>query len=263
MCAAFSGRILGVVEDTENGLQRYLRLDTLPVPVYSVARSPLKEAEDCLAGEAIVFSTEAILRDLGEILPGRQACVIGFGKIGAGIARALHGRHVRVVVIDTDPVRQAQAIALGYGRAATLTDALQAADLVFCATGNRALNAGNLLHLRDGAYVATVTSRDDELDLAGAGPLLHREDVAAGVVRYRHAEGHFHLLNDGNAVNFLHSSAIGPSIHLVKAEIIAALAHLMSEPHDPGLYEVSSQVRASIAAAWMDAFHTPAVTANA
>lgn len=105
VCKVFSGRIAGVVEDTENGLRRYLALGALPCAVYSVARSPLKEPEDRLVGEAIVFSVESLLRRLGEILPGRQACVLGFGKIGAGIAAALYARHVRVIVLDTNPVR--------------------------------------------------------------------------------------------------------------------------------------------------------------
>src|SRR6266545_1625831 len=126
VCTAFSGRIAGVVEDTENGLRRYLELVRLPCPVYSVARSPLKEPEDRLVGEAIVFSVESLLRRLGQVLPGRRACVLGFGKIGAGIAAALHARHVRVIVRDTDPVRQAQAIAVGYG-SATLPEAMAAA----------------------------------------------------------------------------------------------------------------------------------------
>ena len=38
-CARFTGRILGVVEYTENGLGRYLEAGKLPRPVFSVARS--------------------------------------------------------------------------------------------------------------------------------------------------------------------------------------------------------------------------------
>lgn len=256
VCQKLPGLIHGVVEDTENGLRRYLALPDLACPVYSVARSPLKEPEDRLVGEAIVFSVESLLRRLGEVMPGRQATVIGFGKIGAGIAASLHARHVRVVVYDRDPIRQAQAVATGYGRAA-LQDALAQADLVFSATGNRAIGMEELACLRDGAFVAGATSADDEFDLAGLASLrsgFERDDVVPGIARYTCHGRSFSLLGSGNAVNFLHTSAIGPAIHVIKAEIIAAAARLVTHPHGPGLYEVPHETRAEIATAWLDAF---------
>ncbi|MFC4060227.1 adenosylhomocysteinase [Planomonospora corallina] len=256
VCAARPGLIAGIVEDTENGLRRYQELPHLPCPVYTVARSPLKEPEDRLVGEAIVFSIESLLRRLGEVLPGRQACVLGFGKIGAGVASALHARHVRVTVIDTDPVRQAQAISLGYGWART-ADAITGADLVVSATGSRAIGMPHLELLRDGAVLAGATSSDDEFDLAGLhtpGSGFTGVDVIPGVARYSRAGRSFLLLGGGNAVNFLHTSALGPAIHLIKAEIIAAAARLATEAHEPGLHEVPGPVRARIAAAWVEAF---------
>jgi adenosylhomocysteinase len=57
VCGQFSGRVVGVVEDTENGHQRYAalaaRLGKLPCPVFSVARSPLKDPEDYLVGQSV------------------------------------------------------------------------------------------------------------------------------------------------------------------------------------------------------------------
>ncbi|MEU6145065.1 adenosylhomocysteinase [Streptomyces sp. NPDC047081] len=256
VCRVRPGLIRGVVEDTENGLRRYLALPDLACPVYSVARSPLKEPEDRLVGEAIVFSVETLLRRLGEVMPGRQAAVLGFGKIGAGIAAALHARHVRVVVHDRDPIRQAQAVATGYGRA-VFQDALFQADLVFSATGSRAIGMEELSCLRDGAFVAGATSADDEFDLACLASLrsgFERDEVIPGVARYTRHGRSFSLLGSGNAVNFLHTSAIGPAIHVIKAEIIAAAARLVAYSHEPGLYEVPHDTRAEIAAAWLDAF---------
>ncbi|MFI6496653.1 adenosylhomocysteinase [Nonomuraea typhae] len=256
VCAASPELIAGVVEDTENGLRRYLALERLPCPVYSVARSPLKEPEDRLVGEAIVFSVESLLRRLGEVLPGRQACVLGFGKIGAGVAAALHNRHVRVCVLDTDPVRQARALSIGYG-CASLPAAMASADLVVSATGSRAIGMEHLGLLRDGAVLAGATSSDDEFDLAALHDPASRfaqDELIPGVTRFSRSGRSFVLLGNGNAVNFLHTSALGPAIHLIKAEIIAATARLAAEEHAPGLYEVAPPVRARIAAAWVEAF---------
>jgi adenosylhomocysteinase len=259
LCTALPRQIAGVVEDTENGLRRYEALPELPCAVYSVARSPLKEPEDRLVGEAIVFSVETLLRHLGEVLPGRQACVLGYGKIGAGIASALHARHVRVLVLDIDPVRQAQAIAVGFG-STDLATALGSVDLVFSATGNRALGLKHLPLLREGAFLAGATSRDDEFDLGGLGSRSNgyvRDDVVPGVSRLSSKAGKsFFLLGNGNAVNFLHTSAMGSAIHLIKAEMTVATAELGGEQHAPGFYTVSAAHRSSIAAAWVDTLGT-------
>nr|WP_237535578.1 adenosylhomocysteinase [Streptomyces sp. SID3343] len=257
LCARLPGQVAGVVEDTENGHRRYEALSQLPCPVYSVARSPLKVPEDRLVGEAVVFSVEALLRHLGEVLQGRQACVLGYGKIGAGIAGALHARHVRVLVLDIDPVRQAQALSVGYGWA-ELADALGSADLVFSATGSRALGIKHLPLLRHDAFLAGATSRDDEFDLSGLDTPdsgYARTEMFPGVSRLGPPGGKsFFLLGNGNAVNFLHTSAMGPAIHLIKAEMTVAAALLAHNEHDPGFYEVSPTHRASIAATWVDTF---------
>lgn len=120
LCDRFSGEIVGVVEDTENGHRRYLDHDKPPCPIYSVARSPLKDPEDYLVGQSVVFSTEALIRARGDILYGRVAAVLGFGKLGSSVARMLHARGVQVTVFDIDPVKRAQALAQGFATSATL-----------------------------------------------------------------------------------------------------------------------------------------------
>jgi adenosylhomocysteinase len=72
--------------------------------VFSVARSPLKDPEDYLVGQSITFSAEALIRSRGDILHGRRAAVIGYGKLGRSIAAMLHAKHVGVTVYDSDPL---------------------------------------------------------------------------------------------------------------------------------------------------------------
>jgi adenosylhomocysteinase len=184
LCERFSGRVLGVVEDTENGHRRYLDLHKPPCPVYSVARSPLKRPEDHLVGQSIVFSTEALMRTRGDILPGRAATVIGFGKIGSSIARALHAKGVRVTVYDDDPIRAAQALSQGYGVAATRAAAITTAGMVMCATGHLALRGDDFASLVNGAYVASVTSSEDELELDALNGVYQQTPVAEHITRY-------------------------------------------------------------------------------
>lgn len=66
----------------------------------------------------MVSSAEALVRWRGDILYGRQACVLGFGKFGSSVARLLHARHMQVTVHDTDAARMTQALAQGFRTAA-------------------------------------------------------------------------------------------------------------------------------------------------
>ncbi|MFF4404902.1 NAD-binding protein [Streptoverticillium reticulum] len=251
----FTGQILGVIEDTENGHRRYTELDKMPCPVVSVARSPLKAPEDFLVGQSVVFSTEAVMRDRGDILHSRPALVIGFGKLGSSIARLLHAKGVQVTVCDIDPVRRTQALSQGFTVARDREATLASAGLVLCATGARSLKGEDFPHLRNGAYVATVTSREDELELDALPDVYTRTMVGEHVTRYQTTGHYFYLANGGNAVNFLHGASVGPFIFLVQAEILAAIRMLTRADLAPGLHEVSADDRAAIAATWLSYFN--------
>jgi len=255
LCDRFSGRILGVVEDTENGHKRYAEINKLPCPVISVARSPLKDPEDFLVGQSVVFSTEAVMRSRTDILHGRTALVIGFGKLGSSIARLLHAKGVRVLVYDIDPVRRTQALSQGFAVVRDRASGLESAGLVLCATGSLSLRGEDFSQLRNGTYVATVTSSEDELELDGLPDVYERTQIGEHITRYLTTGHYFYLLNGGNAVNFLHGASVGPFIFLVQAEILAASAALARGELGPGMHEISPADRAAIAATWLDYFN--------
>jgi len=260
--ASYAGEVLGVVEDTENGIQKYEALAALPCPVVSVARSPLKNPEDYLVGQSIVFSTEALLRQQGDILHGRTACVIGYGKLGRSIANLLHARHVRTRVFDTEPTTLVEAMSHGFPTARTLEDALQGAGLVFCATGNKSLRATAFNQLDRGAYVATVTSSDDELELAEVDRDYETKQITDYITRYRKRDHHFYMLNRGQAVNFIHGAAVGPFIYLVHGEIVASVARITNGALPCEMMENDQDFRATIAGIWLRAFGSAPIRAN-
>lgn len=255
LCERFSGQILGVVEDTENGHKRYAEQEKLPCPVVSVARSPLKDPEDFLVGQSVVFSAEALMRSRGDILHGRTALVIGFGKLGSSIARLLHAKGVQVTVYDIDPVRRTQALSQGFTVARDRDAALNGAGLVLCATGSVSLQGEDFPRLRNGAYVATVTSSEDELDLDALPTVYQRTPAEEHVTRYQTTGHYFYLLNGGNAVNFLHGASVGPFIYLVQAEILAGVRILTRGDLEPGMHEVPADDRTTIAATWLNYFN--------
>lgn len=253
------GRVIGVMEGTENGVQKYEEAPSPPqVPIVTVARSPLKLPEDYHVGSGVVFSVEAVLREQAQILQTRTACVIGYGRVGSGVAEVLRGRGIPTVVHDKSPIAMAEAAARGFQVFRRLDEALQVSSLVISATGGHAIDRRALANLRSGAVIATVTSVDDEfveddLNLYRPTPVSH------AITRYdSDGQRYFWLINKGNPANFLHGAVIGPAMQLIEGEKMAAIKALADGTFVKGLRteigEVSLEDRIMVAEIWNEHF---------
>jgi adenosylhomocysteinase len=258
----FGNRILGIVEDTENGHQKYQSSmsklkSPLSFPVFSVARSPLKEPEDYLVGQSIVYSIERILRDNSTLLTNKSSLVIGYGKIGKSVANSLSSRNITVYVHDKDPIRRAQALSHGYS-SPDREVALANADLVIGASGNKSLRFNDFKALKDNCFVASVTSGDDEFEIDELREEYRSRDNKNGVEIYYLHEKSFFLMNQGNAVNFAYSNILGPYIYLVACEIIHCMNKLIdgdnSSAHLDKINTLNTPERQLIADVWMKYF---------
>lgn len=221
----FGDRFIGVVEDTENGHQKYESVVPLNVPCVSVARSLAKRTEDWNVGKSIVFSAEALIRQEGLLFADQVITVFGFGKIGQSIAHNLRARGYDVYVWDIDPNQRIYAQCINY-RVRPRPDLLAASDLFFCATGNQALTVQDMPHLKPHAYAFSVTSADDELDpelFVRCDSLIRDGEFS----RARFGDRTLHLGNHGNAVNFIHGAEVGPYIYLVQAAILSGVQTLL------------------------------------
>jgi adenosylhomocysteinase len=107
-----------------------------------------------------------------------------------------------------------------------------------------------------------VTSSDDELELRPLKERYERNRVARDIVRYRRriesrASGHyFFILNNGEAVNFLHGAVVGPAIYLVQAEVLMAVARLLQRTYSETsrIIHLADTDRAIIARIWLKHF---------
>lgn len=259
--SGFEGALLGLLEGTENGIQKYEQHLPRLVPIITVARSPLKLPEDYLVGSSVVFSIEAVLRSNAEILQTRTALVIGYGRVGSSIAEILRGRGINTSVYDCRPAPLAEAAAKGFRAHKQLHKALEDASLVICATGNKALDLKGFALLKNGAVVASVTSSDDEFDMTKLNEAYQRKEGTPHLITYEEVRGgvvrSFSLVADGNAANFLHGAVIGPAIQLIEGEKLAAIRSLIDGQLPVGkVNEVRNEVRAVVATTWNDHFLT-------
>ncbi|WP_286239341.1 adenosylhomocysteinase [Neptuniibacter halophilus] len=246
-------RLRGVVEVTENGLKRYQVLSDLPVPVVSIARSPLKGPEDYLTGQSIVYSAEALMRECQQIMNGGYAVVFGYGKIGRSIAKALHAKNINTKIVEIDPVRAIEARSRGFDLISK-ERALERSDVIFCATGNQSLSNHDFTRIKNGAFLFSVTSSDDELDLSRAEGCFEQTPVSAHITRYQRLGQYFYLANRGNAINFIHQAEVGPYIFLVQGEVIKAINYLQREALTNAIQELPDSIRQELAQSWLSHF---------
>lgn len=142
----------------------------------------------------------------------------------------------------------------------TRTTALKSSDLIIGATGNLSLTTRDWRELKPGSFVLTVTSSDDEIDRSQLDEARVFEavqlDDAPFVTRYSTEGTYFYLLNDGNAVNFLHNAVVGNFIYLVQAELVRSIPILRSsEPDSEQIQALDSDERKAIAELWLRLVH--------
>lgn len=245
-------KFCGIVEDTENGLQKYEKLG-LNFPFISVARSPLKENEDTMVGQAIAYSAEGLLRQHSVLVNGLSVGIIGFGKIGRSVAHNMRQKQGTVSVHDVDNIRLTHAVSSGF-EAFNKEKILAESDVICLATGNISLSSDEYSKLKNGCWVFSVTSSDDELDKQWLEQNYTKEQISRYATMYSNGPHHFYLLNEGNAINFIHGTTVGDFILLVHAELLVAAHKLLTKQQPIDQHELDKETRDKICKTWLSIF---------
>ncbi|MEA3273448.1 MAG: hypothetical protein U9Q72_02555 [Patescibacteria group bacterium] len=246
----FGDRFIGIIEDTENGYQKYLR-QKLKYPVISVARSLLKENEDYLVGQAVVFSAEALLREQGILMNGKRIGIIGIGKIGNGILSSIMSKSSQVSIFDINPVN----LIIAHSRGAKIDNKLNAikeAEILFLATGSLSLKQEEYRYIHNGSFLFSITSSDDEMDLSWLKRNYETEKVSKYITKYEKNGHYFFLVNEGNAVNFIHGAVVDDFILLVQKEMIDTVIELSKNNLDNDIHDGFDKIKKRIANSWLN-----------
>ena len=160
--------IKGVSEETTTGVMRLYQLQErgeLPFPAINVNDSVTKSKFDNKYGcrESLV---DAIRRGTDVMMAGKVAIVCGYGDVGKGSAESLRGAGARVLVTEIDPICALQAAMDGY-EVVTLDDAIERADIVVTATGNKdVLTIEHMRRVKNMAIVCNIGHFDNEIQVA-------------------------------------------------------------------------------------------------
>jgi adenosylhomocysteinase len=224
-------RLRGVSEETTTGVARLRALAAdgkLTFPAIAANDARCKHMFDNPYGTGQTTLT-AILALTNVLAAGREFCVVGYGWVGKGVARAADGLGGRVTVVEIDPVRALTAHMDGF-RVAPLARALPDADVVVTATGLIEAVPGDALGLlKDGVVLANAGHHDREIDVAalarGADETI---DARPGVRTYVTNGKRAHVLVDGALVNIAGLDGNPVEIMDLSFSVQALSAHLLA-----------------------------------
>ena len=232
-------RLQGVSEETTTGVARLRALAAegrLPFAAVAANDAKCKHMFDNPYGTGQTTLT-AVLALTNVLAAGREFCVVGYGWVGKGLARAADGLGGRVTVVELDPVRALTAHMDGY-RVASLANALPDADVVLTATGLiEALGAESFDRLKDGVLLANAGHHDREIDVPALA--VHADEVIDArpkVKTYVLGDRRVNVLADGALVNIAGLDGNPIEIMDLSFSVQALSAHLLaSGAMPPGL----------------------------
>lgn len=243
---------LGVVEDTNNGHWLYESTGPHPMPVLSMAQSPLKAVEDSIIGDAVVFSIERVLRqEFAAICQGLRCAVIGFGKIGRSTATALKGREAVVSIYDINPAKDMSAKVEGFFPA-PLHLLLPEADLLVGCTGQTSIRLVDMPFIRDGAVLASASSKAVEFALADFERECEVEKFSDVIWRFKQPTGkHFYVLLQGTPINFRDGSILGNILDMIYCELFVCMREVALKKVPVGLTKSPPAIQDEVSKAWV------------
>ena len=254
----FNKQLIKIIEDTENGYQKYEHVlfnsKNNNIPILSVARSPLKIEEDYLVGHEIVIKSELFLAGRGTTLLGKNALVIGFGKIGHSICESLRSRGVNVSVCDKNYIRQAMALAHGFNYVDNIYEKLKNIDLLFIANGEQSIDTNKLkfIDLKNTVFCFSVTSADDTYKNSLYLGKLKQYGTKVPFKIVKAQSNKFIIANNGNAINFTFTSpTLSEYVQLTQAEMMIMLKKKINML-DNHIAELDFSSRNKIAYLWLN-----------
>ena len=248
----------GVSEETTTGVHRLYQMQErgeLLCPAINVNDSVTKSKFDNIYGcrESLV---DGIKRATDVMVAGKTALVCGFGDVGKGCAEALSAHRARVLVSEIDPICALQAMMAGY-TVTTVEDALDEADIVVTATGNRdVITADHMARMKDQTIVCNIGHFDNEIQVDALNEMdgVTRENIKPQVDRYTFQGGNsIYMLAEGRLVNL--GCATGhPSFVMSNSFSNQTLAQidLWQNPKKIDVYRLSKELDEEVARLHVD-----------
>jgi adenosylhomocysteinase len=157
--------IFGGTEETTTGVVRLRAMakdGALKYPIIAVNDAQSKSLFDNPLGTG-QSALDGIIRATNVLFAGKDVVVVGFGRVGSGIAERAKGHGARVTIVESNPISALKAAMSGY-KVTTMKDAAKYADIVITATGDiNVVRKEHLLVMKDKAILANAGHFDVEI----------------------------------------------------------------------------------------------------
>ena len=248
--AEFARKIVGVVEETNNGLWRYEKSATL-VPVVQIARCPNKNPENVEVGEAVVSATIKVLQALQRDSSDERFAVFGYGGIGENVMASLARRGLDGAIFDTNPARRMLGHVRGFpapGRQALLSNA----SVIIGCSGQPSIFASDAHILRTDTLLVSGSSKRIEFsEYVASHPF---SDMVCELGFASETDGQIILINRGEPINFVFGS-LSPEIGDFQfANIIGGIEFLLDGLPAAGVHELPGHLQSKIAEDWLTTY---------
>jgi len=253
--------IKGVTEETTTGVHRLYRLaesGDLPFPAINVNDSVTKSKFDNIYGcrHSVI---DGINRATDVMIAGKLAVVLGYGDVGKGVVKALHGQGARVVVTEIDPICALQASMDGFS-VVRLGSVVETADIFITATGGKDnITLEDMAKMKHRAIVGNIGHFDNEIqvDQLMNHPSVTRRNIKPQVDEFIFDDGHsIILLSEGRLLNL--GNATGhPSFVMSCSFSNQVLAQMElfenGSNYEPGVTVLSKELDEQVARFHLDA----------
>ncbi len=247
----------GVVEVTTFGHNRYLdAIQTIDCPVFSVARSPLKDVEALYVGESAYLALDNFFRSTGKSLHGKSIGMVGFGMIGRRVVQKARDAGHPTYVYDIDPVKLLDARSYHHTACLSSEELFNNSRIVLASTGGQSIDADSInKYAQNGTFLASVGSKMQEIDISGLTNIASDQFIENDFLKsFTLFDGRkIYLFRDGKSINFAMGSCPDTTMDIVFSEITAAIKEILNDNFNiHQICELPYRFQQDIASRWLE-----------
>ena len=176
------------------------------------------------SGQSVI---EGIVSATNILIAGKTIVIVGYGRVGRGLATRFRGMGARVIVVETTGLTTNNGKS-GYHKGlealydgnwvSSMEDAAIQGDVFITATGSKnVISKHHIKDMKDNAILANAGHFDHEIDVVSLKNMSKSENVVSpNLVRYKLKNGKsILLLSEGRLVNLSRPTAHGHAIEIM------------------------------------------------
>jgi len=157
--------MFGGTEETTTGVVRLRAMakdGALKYPIVAVNDAQSKSLFDNPLGTG-QSALDGIIRATNVLFAGKDVVIVGYGRVGSGIAERAKGHGARVTIVEANPINALRAAMSGF-KVTTMKDAARCADILITATGDlNVVRKEHFMEMKDKAILANAGHFDVEI----------------------------------------------------------------------------------------------------